>query len=122
LDESLVLKIDKDKDIAQQVSCLVDRVDFPDAIFAVNEIYAAIAIKAIQKRGLKVPEDISVIGFTDGLVSQYASPSITTMEQHGYAMGMQAANMLVDRLETDVHAPFETKVVTTTLKVRESTK
>ncbi|MEI6865169.1 LacI family DNA-binding transcriptional regulator [Flavicella sp.] len=122
LDESLVLKINKDKDLVEQVGCLVNREDYPDAIFAVNEIYAATAIKVIQKRGLNIPEDISVIGFTDGLVSQYATPSITTMEQHGFTMGMQAANMLVDRLETDVHAPFETKVITTTLKVRESTK
>ena len=122
IDESLILKINRNENITEQISSLVLREDYPDAIFAVNEIYAAIAIKAIQKRGLKVPEDISVIGFTDGLISRYASPSITTMEQHGFAMGMQAANMLVDRLETDVHAAFETKIVATTLKVRESTK
>ncbi|WP_152287788.1 LacI family DNA-binding transcriptional regulator [Flavicella marina] len=122
VDESLILKVNKEKDIAEQINSMIDREDHPDAIFAVNEIYAAIAIKTVQSRGMNVPNDIAVIGFTDGLVSQYASPSITTMEQHGFTMGMQAANMLVDRLESDVHAPYTTKVVSTSLKVRASTK
>jgi len=122
IDESLILKIDKDIDIDTQICALIDRKDFPDAIFAVNEIYAAIAIKTIQKLGLRVPQDISVIGFTDGLISHYATPAITTMKQHGFEMGMQAANILVDRLESHSHAPFETTVIPTTLKVRDSTK
>jgi len=122
IDESLILRIDKDKDIDEQIASVVNRADYPDAIFAVNEIYAAIAIKTIQKRGLHVPNDISVIGFTDGLISQYASPAITTMEQHGFTMGVEAANLLVNRLETDTHGHYETKVIPTTLTIRESTK
>lgn len=122
VDESLILRVDENRDITEQVTSLINSNSYPDAIFAVNEIYAAIAIKVIQKRGLSVPDDISVIGFTDGLISQYASPAITTIEQHGYTMGMQAANLLINRLENDSHLPFQTKVIPTTLTIRESTK
>lgn len=122
VDESLILRVDENRDITEQITSLINSSSYPDAIFAVNEIYAAIAIKAIQKRGLNVPDDISVIGFTDGLISQYASPAITTIEQHGYTMGMQAANLLVNRLENDSHPPYETKIIPTTLTIRESTK
>jgi DNA-binding LacI/PurR family transcriptional regulator len=69
----------------------------PDAIFAVNELFAVTAIKAAKKLGLKVPEDISVIGFTDGIISKYSSPSITTVSQNGIKMGNKAAQMLIER-------------------------
>lgn len=121
-DSSLVVKIDKSKDFEKQISFLFESTDHPDAVFAVNEIYAAQAIKYIQKQGLRVPKDVSVIGFTDGLISQYASPSITSMEQHGFEMGEKSANLLIDRLEQPSQEDFKTKIVKTTLKLRESTR
>ena len=121
MDESLIFRVDKSKDIQGQITSFVNQKDYPDAIFAVNEIYAATALKAIQKRGLNVPDDIAVIGFTDGLISHYATPAITTMEQHGFTMGVEGANLLINRMESEKQNPFETKVIPTTLTVREST-
>ena len=94
-----------------------------DAVFAVNEIYAAIAIRIAKEKGLKIPEDFSVVGFTDGLISEYSSPSITTVVQHGFTMGKQAAEMLIDRIENENEDKlFQTKVISSNLKIRESTK
>ncbi|CAM1366941.1 Transcriptional regulator, LacI family [Tenacibaculum litopenaei] len=120
-DEDIVVKIDEEGDIKKQIETLFDK-DI-DAVFAVNEIYAALAIRVAKERGLRIPEDVSIIGFTDGLISEYASPSITTVVQHGFTMGKQAAEMLIDRIEnqTENKAP-QTKVISSNLKIRESSK
>lgn len=121
VDEDIVVKIDEEGDIKKQIETLFDK-DI-DAVFAVNEIYAALAIRVAKERGLRIPEDVSIIGFTDGLISEYASPSITTVVQHGFTMGKQAAEMLIDRIEnqTENRAP-QTKVISSNLKIRESSK
>lgn len=120
-DEDIVVKIDEEGDIKKQIETLFDK--GIDAVFAVNEIYAALAIRVAKERGLRIPEDVSIIGFTDGLISEYASPSITTVVQHGFTMGNQAAEMLIDRIEnqTESKAP-QTKVISSNLKIRESSK
>jgi LacI family transcriptional regulator len=89
----------------------------------VNEIYAATAIRIAKEKGMKVPEEISVIGFTDGLISEYSSPSITTVAQHGFTMGQQAVEILIERIEqeTEMYQP-KTIVISSELKLRESTK
>ena len=98
-----------------------------DAIFAVNEIFAVTAIKAAAKLGKKVPDDLSIIGFTDGIISKYSSPSITTVSQNGVEMGKRAAKMLLEKLELeeveeeDFEEQYKTEVIKTELIEREST-
>jgi LacI family transcriptional regulator len=94
-----------------------------DAIFAVNELFAVTAIKEAKKLGKKVPEDISIIGFTDGIISKYSSPSITTVSQNGIKMGGKAAKMLIERLEAEEEEEeqYRTEVIETELVEREST-
>jgi LacI family transcriptional regulator len=58
-------------------------------------------MKVARKLGLKIPEDVQVIGFTDGVLSKHATPSLTTVSQHGQKIGEQAANLLIDRLEAE---------------------
>lgn len=119
--ESLVLEIDEKEDAKTQIANVFKK-DI-DAIFAVNEIYAAIAIRLAKEQNLRVPEDVSVIGFTDGLISEYSSPSITAIVQHGFTMGRQAVELLIERIENEneVLSP-RTKVISSNLHVRESTK
>lgn len=94
-----------------------------DGIFAVNEIYALSAMKAARYLGKDIPKDIKVIGFTDGILSRYATPSLTTVSQHGKLLGEKAAYLLIERLENDhMELPFQTIVVETELVERESTK
>jgi LacI family transcriptional regulator len=96
-----------------------------DAIFAVNELFAVTAIKLASKLGKKVPEDISIIGFTDGIISKYSTPSITTVGQNGMEMGGKAAKMLIARLESEEDEEDEkyvTEIIETQLVVRESTR
>ena len=80
-------------------------------------------MKIAKERGLRVPEDLSVIGFTDGLISEYSSPSITTIAQHGFTMGKQAVELLIERIDkdTEVYSPKKI-VISGDLKLRQSTK
>lgn len=68
------------------------------ALFAYNDLSAIGAIRAIRERGLRVPEDISVVGFDDINSAAFQNPSLTTIRQPLREMGMRAARILVDRL------------------------
>jgi LacI family transcriptional regulator len=94
-----------------------------DGVFAVNELYAIIAMKVARKLGLKIPEDVQFIGFTDGVLSKHATPSLTTVSQHGQQMGEKAAELLIDKLEKeDQEEHYQTVVIETELILRNSTK
>jgi LacI family transcriptional regulator len=96
-----------------------------DAIFAVNELFAVTIIKTANKIGLNVPKDLAVIAFTDGIISKYSTPTITTVSQSGIKMGNRAAKMLIERLEAeqedDEVENYKTEVIETHLIEREST-
>ena len=94
-----------------------------DGVFAVNELYAIIAMKVARKMGLRIPDDVQFIGFTDGVLSKHATPSLTTVGQHGQEMGEKAANLLIDKLENEEEEEnFQTIIIATDLIERESTK
>jgi len=116
---NLAIEIDEKSDIKSQISKVLD-MDV-DAIFAVNEIYAAMTIGLAKEKGIRVPEDVSVVGFTDGLISEFSSPSITAIIQHGFTMGKQAVELLIERIENEGEIlPARIKVISSDLNVRQS--
>ncbi len=120
-DTNLIIEVDEKQDIKKQIEKVFEK-DI-DGVFAVNEIYAANSMRIAKEKGLKIPEEIAIIGFTDGLISEYSSPSITTIAQHGFTMGKQAVEALIERIEkeTEVYSPKKI-VISSDLKIRESTK
>ncbi|WP_282786743.1 LacI family DNA-binding transcriptional regulator [Flavobacterium croceum] len=124
VDYNIIVKIEDTEYFENQVTELLST-QKPEAIFAVNEIFAVTALKVAHKLGLKVPQDISIIGFTDGIISKYSSPAITTISQNGIKMGEKAARMLIERLENeeleDYEEQYKTEVIETELIQREST-
>ncbi|MEN8816935.1 MAG: LacI family DNA-binding transcriptional regulator [Nonlabens sp.] len=94
-----------------------------DALVAVNELFAVTASKALQKHGKSIPEDVAIVAFTDGILSKYASPTLTTIGQKGEEMGGIAAAKLIEKLESKDHEneSYETVIVKTSLIEREST-
>ena len=72
-----------------------------------------------------VPNDVQVIGFTDGVLSKHATPSLSTVSQHAQQMGETAADLLIDKIESDHNdeeEQFQTVVIATDLIERDSTK
>ena len=93
-----------------------------DGIFAVNEIYAGAALRVLRKLGKAIPKDVALICFTDGLISRYSYPSLTTVKQHAEEIGKAAAGKLIERLENeDDNLKYEQKVIKSVIIEREST-
>ena len=125
LDENLILRLpyqfeDEKKSEAFFASNQMD------AVLCVNEIFAVRAMRIAQKKGMKIPEDVAFIGFTDGILSKLANPALTSVAQHGERMGEIAAKMLIEKIERDDELEleeeiFRTEVIEATLIEREST-
>ena len=95
----------------------------PDGIFALDEHASLTAMKLGIQNGYKIPEDLSLIGFADGVWSRRMTPSLSTVSQHGPEVGEVAAQMLIDKLESSEEtATFSTRIVKTELRQRDSTK
>lgn len=120
--ENLIVKIEDIEGCASKIEKLLLE-NRPQAIFAVNELFAVTSIKLATKMGIKVPQDLQVIGFTDGIISQYSTPTITTVSQNGAIMGGKAAKILIERLEMDDEEDeqYITEIIETHLVEREST-
>lgn len=121
-DNDIILKIEDIDQCDNLILDLFNKQGF-DAVFAVNELFAVTAIKCAKALQIKVPEELAVIGFTDGIISKYSSPTITTVSQNGVKMGGKAAQMLIEKLELDDDADhfFKTEIIETHLVEREST-
>lgn len=98
---------------------LARRVPFT-ALFAYNDISAIGAIRALQEEGLRVPHDVSVVGFDDIPGAAFHMPSLTTVRQPLTRMGEVAAQSLLDRIEGKKDGPPEI-AIEPELVVREST-
>jgi len=123
IDQHLIIKIDKSEDFETRIrTLLIENTDI-DGLFVLEEISAVHILKIVKKMGYKVPEDLSIICFVNGLISKYTSPSLTTISQHGEYMGETVAQILISRLEAkESEQQFITKVVKTNLILRKSTK
>ena len=92
----------------------------PDAVFGLNDLLALGAVRGLVDAGLKVPEDVAVVGFDDIEESRYAVPSLTSVAPDKRAIARSAVEHLARRLEPGGWTPEEV-TVGHTLQVREST-
>ena len=92
----------------------------PDAIFTVNDPVALGACKRVKEAGLKIPEDVAAIGFSNNVVASMVDPPLTTIDQFPFEMGRKAAEMLILSIENDTREP-QTIIMDTKLIIREST-
>ena len=93
----------------------------PDAFFTCSDVYAAATINAAQQLGIRVPADLSVIGFDNIETSRMTLPAITTIAQPGFQIGQQAGSLLVEKILnpelSDRHMLLSTELV-----IRDSTR
>ncbi len=123
VDDDLIIHCDTYESAMKLTKKVLTISNPPDAIFAVNDLTAIGALNVAKQMGLKVPEDISIIGFTDGLVSTVTDPLLTTISQHGFEMGRKAAKILVKRINNQCESnPPIIEVIKTDLIIRDSTK
>jgi len=123
IDNRLIIEADTFEKARNTVGALLDVGIIPDGIFAVNDMTAIGAMQTIMKRGYKVPDDVSIVGFSDGYLSGVTDPHLSSVDQHGYEMGTTAAEMLFHRIlsDEDEYIP-EIKVLKADLIVRGSSE
>ena len=100
---------------------ILSQEDRPDAIFACSDVFAVATINAAKKLGLRVPEDVSVVGFDNVYLSTMSDPPLTTIEQPCYQLGLQACELLLEKIKNP-QAPIKQIILNTELIVRGSTK
>ena len=122
LEKDLVLLCDSTEDFDAKIDNFFKN-NTIDAVFGLDEHSSATAIKMGLKHGYKIPENLSVIGFADGVWSRRLSPSLSTISQHGPEIGEAAAKMLIEKLESkEEEYTYRTQVIKTELRQRESTR
>ncbi|MBW3545317.1 MAG: LacI family transcriptional regulator [Bacteroidetes bacterium] len=86
-------------DVIAHAKTLLDLPQPPDAIFAINDPAAIQVIQIIKERGLKIPEDIAVVGFNNEPITALLEPGLTTIAQPALQMGQLAARHILEQLE-----------------------
>lgn len=92
--------------------------DKPTAVFAVSDILAIGALKEVNMNGLQVPNDIALIGFDKISFSNMTYPTLTTISQPGYEMGITSAKMLINKIK---NKRVENMILDHELVIRDST-
>lgn len=123
VDDSLRYFCDCRADAEELTPAVMEREDLPDAFFAVNDDTAIGILYTVKRLGFRVPEDISICGFTNGERAIACEPMLTTVEQRGYMVGEEAVDILVNQVEgITPMEKIEKKVVRTRLVVRGTTR
>jgi len=122
VDEDLILA--GNFDVISGVQCadvLFEKKEKPTAIFACNDLMAVGVIKSATAHNLRVPEDLSVIGFDDISLAKYTVPPLTTIKQPMHEIGEQALNCMMEIIKNPNKA-CRTITLNVRLEERQSTK
>ena len=116
------LRVDFDESSGAEVAAQVvsmSSVNAPDALVCANDELALSAMKALHRVGVKVPDDVAIVGWDDVMTARYVSPGLTTVRQPLYELGRVAATRLHERITGDLPAP-EPRILATEMVLRSS--
>lgn len=121
--EELTRICDNRADAEMLAPTMFDGDVYPDAFFAVNDDTAIGILYSVKRMGLRVPEDISICGFTNGERAIACEPMLTTVEQRGVMVGEEAASILIGHVEGTIPMDrAEKRIVRTRLILRGTTR
>ena len=123
VDDNLIIHCDNlQTDPALKAEALLSKKERPDAFFCLNDPIAIMVMQIIKSKNFNIPNDVSIIGFTNEPVSQYIEPSLTTVSQPSYEIGEMAASLFIEQIENKESFIPVTKVLPTELVIRNSTR
>ncbi len=123
VDKELMVVCDNYKDAYKVTSTLLSMPAPPDAFFAVNDETAISIVNVIKSRGLRIPDDVSVCGFTNGSLAEMCDPPLTSVDQHCYELGSTAMKLLLHKIQhEDGTNKLKNKIIKTHLVIRDTTK
>lgn len=92
----------------------------PDAIFCITDLVALGAMNCLKSRGISIPEQVGLMGFSNWMLSEYVTPNLSSVDQHGFEMGQRATEMLLSLLKNHDLGEDHTEMIKTNLIVRKS--
>jgi LacI family transcriptional regulator len=119
-DESLIIvnTLTSDEGVPA-IQRLMGLLNPPDALFCGNDTTALSVMIYLRDKGIRIPEDVGIVGFSNEPFSKVVSPSISTIAQPGFEMGQKAAELIIRKIENKERT-YQTIVLPTELIVRES--
>ena len=123
VDESIIRVCDNRADAEVLTPDILAMENRPDGFFAVNDDTAIGILYTVKHAGFRVPDDISICGFTNGQRAVACDPMLTTVEQRGHRVGEEAAQILMDKVEGLIPLEkVEKRIVRTRLVIRGTSK
>ena len=108
------------KDPIQEIRTWIHEGDLPEAIFVFSDDIALYVMDALKDAGYKIPQDISVIGCGNMLLSTRTIPPLTTVDQHTYEMGTKSVEFLIQYIKSSKAAKWAVEVIEPRIIIRES--
>jgi LacI family transcriptional regulator len=92
----------------------------PDSIFAANDSMAVGALSALGAAGVKIPEDVAIVGFDDISIAQFVTPALTTVQTDAFGMGERAVDLLIASIQDPAQTGVVNEVLPAPLVIRKS--
>jgi LacI family transcriptional regulator len=109
------------QELEDAVKSLVNLKERPDAIFSAGDRLTVSSLSALKAIGMKVPDDIALVGFSNSPLAELMNPSLTAVKQPAFEMGQAATELLIKLIESKrAVTEFETIVLQTEVMVRDS--
>ena len=97
--KNLILRISKNHDKHLEIEKFIKK-NKPDALISADIICGVISINIARNLNIEIPKELSVVGFGDKTISEYSTPKLTTIYQHGTEIGNRSVELLVDRMNS----------------------
>ncbi len=122
-DPTLIVHCDFNQDYAYFATLeLLAMKKRPDAIFTISDRMAIGAMLAIKKKGLRMPQDIGLVGFNNEPVTSLVTPSVSSVEMPSFELGKVAAKLFIETMHNKENMDLEEKVLKPKLIIRESSQ
>ncbi|HLT32703.1 MAG TPA: LacI family DNA-binding transcriptional regulator [Aquaticitalea sp.] len=119
--EPIILHIDNTQNVEESIETLLQDNPTIDGILSIDNTTGVVALHKAIKRGINVPKDLSIIGFSDENVLPFTDPKLSTISQHAIGIGKASVNLLIDRLSKKYNTETVTKTIKTNLIHRSTT-
>jgi DNA-binding LacI/PurR family transcriptional regulator len=120
VDESLIVHCDFNQESAYRATQQLLTRSLPDAIFTVSDRLALGAMLALKERGLRIPEDVAIVGFNDEPIMSLMTPKLSSVAQPAFEMGRRATRLFIEQIHAEGKPDVETIVLKPQLMIRES--
>lgn len=120
--EPVLLHVSSNDDIEERITSLFQQYPDTDGILSIDNTTGVVAMHKALKRNIRIPQDLSIIGFSDENVLPFTDPKLSTITQHAVDIGKASVNLLIDRLNMKDQTAPTTKTIKTNLVLRGTTK